>query len=104
MEAKIKAQDDELRKCKEQLAKTKGPAAANIKRRAMDILKRKKMYEGQRDQLMNQQFNIDQTSFAIASVKDTQVTFFLYFSYFHLQFFFNFSNNLYLFFRLLLLL
>lgn len=32
------------------------------------------MYEQQRDQLANQQFNIDQTSFALNTIKDTQVT------------------------------
>lgn len=32
------------------------------------------MYETQRDQLANQQFNIDQTAFAIDSVKNTQTT------------------------------
>lgn len=33
-----------------------------------------RMYEQQRDQLANQQFNIDQTSFALNTVKDTQQT------------------------------
>ncbi len=33
-----------------------------------------RMYEQQRDQLANQQFNIDQTSFALNTIKDTQVT------------------------------
>lgn len=32
------------------------------------------MYEQQRDQMMNQQFNIDQTSFAIETIKSTQTT------------------------------
>lgn len=32
------------------------------------------MYEAQRDNLANQQFNIDQTNFAISSIKDTQTT------------------------------
>lgn len=32
------------------------------------------MYESQRDQLAGQQFNLDQTSFAIETVKNTQVT------------------------------
>ena len=66
--------DAELRKYKEQLKKAKGPTAANIKRRAMDTLKRKKMYEQQRDQMAGQAFNIEQTSFAIDSIKDTQTT------------------------------
>lgn len=40
----------------------------------METLKRKKMYEQQRDQMAGQQFNIEQTSFAIDSVKDTATT------------------------------
>jgi len=35
----------------------------------MEILKRKRMYENQRDMLMGQQFNIDQASFSIESAK-----------------------------------
>lgn len=56
------------------LKKAKGPTATNIKRRAMECLKRKKMYEQQRDQVAGQQFNIEQTSFAIDSIKDTATT------------------------------
>lgn len=59
---------------KEQLKKAKGPTATNIKRRAMETLKRKKMYEAQRDQMAGQAFNVEQTQFAIESVKDTQTT------------------------------
>ena len=35
----------------------------------MEVLKRKKMYEQQRDQMAGQSFNIEQTSFAIESVR-----------------------------------
>ena len=35
----------------------------------MDVLKRKRMYETQRDQMAAQQFNIDQASFGIESAK-----------------------------------
>eukprot|EP00595_Chromulina_sp_UTEXLB2642_P000012 CAMPEP_0196762038 /NCGR_PEP_ID=MMETSP1095-20130614/1383_1 /TAXON_ID=96789 ORGANISM="Chromulina nebulosa, Strain UTEXLB2642" /NCGR_SAMPLE_ID=MMETSP1095 /ASSEMBLY_ACC=CAM_ASM_000446 /LENGTH=158 /DNA_ID=CAMNT_0042112293 /DNA_START=245 /DNA_END=717 /DNA_ORIENTATION=+ len=45
-----------------------------LKKRAIDTLKRKKMYETQRDQLAGQQFNIDQTSFAIETIKSTHIT------------------------------
>lgn len=41
VDAKIKALDDELRKYKEQLKKANASAAAQIKKRAMDVLKRK---------------------------------------------------------------
>lgn len=53
----------------EQLKKAKGPAADNIKRRALETLKRKKMYEAQRDQMAGQAFNVEQTSFAIESIR-----------------------------------
>lgn len=70
----IKGLDQELIKYRNALKKAKGPTAANIKRRAMECLKRKKMYEQQRDQMAGQQFNIEQTSFAIDSIKDTATT------------------------------
>lgn len=74
LDDKIKGLDQELIKYRDALKKAKGPAAASIKKRAMDTLKRKKMYEAQRDQLAGQQFNIDQTSFTIESIRDTQTT------------------------------
>lgn len=70
----IKALDQELVKYRNALKKAKGPTATNIKKRAMETLKRKKMYEGQRDQMAGQQFNIEQTGFAIDSIKDTATT------------------------------
>jgi charged multivesicular body protein 5 len=74
LDEKIAGLDKELVNYRNQLKKAKGSAATNIKRRAMETLKRKKMYENQRDQLAGQQFNIEQTSFAIDSIKDTQTT------------------------------
>lgn len=74
LDSKIKVLEGELRAFNLQLKKATGTAAISIKRRAMETLKRKKMYESQRDQLSNQMFNIDQTSFAIDTIKNTQVT------------------------------
>lgn len=51
---------DRLRLFALQMAKTKGPALNAIKQRAMQTLKRKKMYEQQRDNLTAQSFNIEQ--------------------------------------------
>mmetsp|Transcript_16069 Transcript_16069/g.16200 ORF Transcript_16069/g.16200 Transcript_16069/m.16200 type:complete len:235 (-) Transcript_16069:162-866(-) len=73
LDAKIKGLDNELRRFKEQLKSAKGPTKASIQKRAMETLKRKKMYEQQRDQMAAQSFNLDQTSFAIESIKDTQL-------------------------------
>lgn len=37
----------------------------------LQVLKQKKMLENQRDQLYNQQYNMEQTSFALESMKDS---------------------------------
>jgi predicted nucleic acid-binding Zn-ribbon protein len=52
--------DQELRKYREQMKKARGPAVNAVKQRAMQTLKRKKMFEAQRDKLMAQSFNIEQ--------------------------------------------
>ncbi|CAN8269489.1 unnamed protein product [Cochlearia groenlandica] len=75
VEDKIKKLDVELCKYREQLKKTRpGPAQEAVKARAMRVLKQKKMYEGQRDMLYNQTFNLDQVSFAAEGLKDAQQT------------------------------
>ncbi|CAH8283579.1 unnamed protein product [Eruca vesicaria subsp. sativa] len=75
VEDKIKKLDVELCKYKEQIQKTRpGPAQQALKARAMRLLKQKKMYEGQRDMLYNQTFNLDQVSFAAEGLKDAQQT------------------------------
>lgn len=75
MEDKVKRLDVELIKYKEQIKRTRpGPAQEAVKARAMRVLKQKKMYEGQRDMLYNQTFNLDQVSFAAEGLKDAQQT------------------------------
>lgn len=75
MDDKIKKLDAELARYKEQLKKTRpGPAQEAVKARAMRILKQKRMYEGQRDMLYNQTFNLDQVAFASEGIKDAQQT------------------------------
>ena len=75
MDAKIAQLDKELKVYKDKLKATKSPAAKkNIQKRAMEVLKRKRMYETQRDQLAGQQFNIDQAAFGIDSAKATVST------------------------------
>lgn len=73
IDEKIRKLDAELVRYKEQLKKTRpGPTQNSIKQRAMRVLKQKKMYEGQRDQLYNQTYNLEQISFTQESLKDTQ--------------------------------
>ncbi|XP_049387347.1 vacuolar protein sorting-associated protein 60.1-like [Solanum stenotomum] len=75
VEEKIKKLDVELARYKEQLKKTRpGPAQDAVKSRAMRVLKQKRMYEGQRDMLFNQTYNLDQVSFAAEGIKDAQQT------------------------------
>ncbi|GFS31129.1 SNF7 family protein [Actinidia rufa] len=67
--------DTELARYKEQIKKTRpGPAQEAVKARAMRVLKQKRMYEGQRDMLYNQTFNLDQVAFAAEGIKDAQQT------------------------------
>jgi len=70
MDGKIEELEKELRVYKDKIKKTKSPAAKKqLQKRALEILKRKRMYEQQRDATAGQQFNIDQTSFGIESAK-----------------------------------
>lgn len=74
MDEKIKKLDAELAKHREIIKKARpGPAQEAAKRRAMQVLKQKRLYEGQRESLYNQQFNLEQVSFAAQSAKDTAV-------------------------------
>jgi charged multivesicular body protein 5 len=75
VDEKIKKLDAELIRYKEQIKRTRpGPAQEAVKARAMRVLKQKKMYEGQRDMLYNQTFNLDQVAFASEGIKDAQQT------------------------------
>ncbi|KAK1431394.1 hypothetical protein QVD17_07852 [Tagetes erecta] len=75
VDEKIKRLDGELAKYKEQIKRTRpGPAQEAVKARAMRVLKQKRMYEGQRDMLYNQTFNLDQVAFASEGIKDAQQT------------------------------
>jgi charged multivesicular body protein 5 len=70
MDKKIAGLELELKGYKDKIKKATSPAAKKmLQKRAMEVLKRKRMYEGQRDMVAGQQFNIDQASFGIESAK-----------------------------------
>ena len=74
VDAKIKQLDAELARHREILRTCRTPAAKEAaKRRALQVLKQRRLYEGQREQLYNQQYNVEQISFAAQSAKDTAV-------------------------------
>lgn len=72
---KINLLDVELKKFSDQMKKMReGPAKNTVKQKAMRVLKQKKMYEQQRDNLLQQSFNMEQANFATQTLKDTQTT------------------------------
>jgi len=75
IDSKIQKLDKELARYTEQMKKMKpGPAKQSVQKRALTLLKQKKMYEGQKEKNMNQQFNIEQIQFAQEGLKDTADT------------------------------
>lgn len=51
-----------------------GPAKNSVKAKAMRVLKQKKQYESQVENLRNQSFNMEQANYASQTLKDTQAT------------------------------
>ena len=75
MDKKIGRLDAELKKYREQMSKMRdGPAKNAVKQKALRVLKQKKSYEAQSDNLRNQAFNMEQTNYATQSLKDTKTT------------------------------
>lgn len=82
LEVKIRKLDAEMMKFKDQLSRMReGPSKVKdinlqsiIKQKAMQVLKQKKMYESQKDMLMQQSFNMEQTNFATENLKNTVTT------------------------------
>ena len=76
LDSKIKGLDVELLDCKQKLARmpANSPAKNAIRQRAARALRQKKMYEQQRDQLMQQSFNMEQAKFMTEAVQDTAAT------------------------------
>lgn len=75
IEKKIGTLDNDLRKFKDQMSKMReGPGKNAIKAKAMRVLKQKKMYEQQLDNLRGQSFNMEQANYAHQMLKDTHTT------------------------------
>jgi len=75
IEKKINMLDKDLAKYKDQMKKMReGPSKNMVKQKAMRVLKQKKMYESQLDNLRQQSFNMEQANFATQTLKDTKVT------------------------------
>uniref|UniRef100_A0A383VAB0 Charged multivesicular body protein 5 n=1 Tax=Tetradesmus obliquus TaxID=3088 RepID=A0A383VAB0_TETOB len=75
IDEQINKLDQQLMKFREQIKKTRpGPAQEALKKRALTVLRQKRMYEGQRETLYNQQFNMEATRFQVESIQDTVQT------------------------------
>jgi len=75
VEKKVQRIDGELKKLKEQMSKMRdGPAKNSVKQKALRLLRQKKQYESQADNLRNQSFNMEQTNMATQTLKDTKDT------------------------------
>lgn len=74
-EKKIQLLDAELFKYREQMKKMRdGPGKTAVQQKALRVLKQKKQYEQQRDNLMQQSFNLDQTNYATQMLIETKTT------------------------------
>ena len=58
----------ELAKIKQQMKTAKGTTYKTLQQKALNILRRRKMYDAQVGNIQNQQFNIDQVQFASESI------------------------------------
>ncbi|XP_044259974.1 charged multivesicular body protein 5 [Tribolium madens] len=75
VEKKIQTLENDLRKFRDQMSKMReGPGKNAIKAKALRILKQKKMYEQQLDNLRGQSFNMEQANYAHQALKDTHTT------------------------------
>ncbi|MGH0147843.1 UNVERIFIED_CONTAM: hypothetical protein FKN15_050399 [Acipenser sinensis] len=75
IDKKISRLDAELVKYKDQMKKMReGPSKNMVKQKALRVLKQKRMYEQQRDNLTQQSFNMEQANYTIQSLKDTKTT------------------------------
>nr|CAD7405551.1 unnamed protein product [Timema cristinae] len=75
IDKKVARLDAELKKYKDQMKKMRdGPAKNTVKQKALRVLKQRKMYEQQSDNLRQQAFNMEQANYAAQTLKDTHST------------------------------
>ena len=74
LQAKVDDCNKELNDVKAQMKGKKGPAYRMQQQKALQILKRRKMYEQQLGMSQNQQFNVDQVQFTSDTIQDTIAT------------------------------
>nr|CAD7201173.1 unnamed protein product [Timema douglasi] len=74
IDKKVARLDAELKKYKDQMKKMRdGPAKNTVKQKALRVLKQRKMYEQQSDNLRQQAFNMEQANYAAQTLKEKQM-------------------------------
>ena len=71
MEAKVNECTKQINEIKQLMKTQKGLAYQNSQKKALMILKRRKIYESQLNSLMSTQLNIDQVQFTSESIQNT---------------------------------
>ncbi|KZO93164.1 hypothetical protein CALVIDRAFT_503140 [Calocera viscosa TUFC12733] len=75
IEVKIHKLDTELARYKDQMSKMRdGPGKRSVQQRALAVLKQKKMYEAQLDQLTQQTFNMESAAMTTDNLRNTMAT------------------------------
>ncbi|OCL02737.1 charged multivesicular body protein-like protein 5 [Glonium stellatum] len=75
IDVKLAKLNAELSSYQQRLGKMRdGPAKNAIKQKALKVLQQRKMYEGQRDQLQQQSWNMEQAGMMQDNLKNTMIT------------------------------
>ncbi|KAF3179034.1 hypothetical protein TWF106_001361 [Orbilia oligospora] len=75
LDVQISKLNAELATYQSKMAKMRdGPAKNSVKTKALSVLKRRKQYETQRDQLMNQSWNMEQANMMTDNLKNVMTT------------------------------
>ena len=75
MDEKIRKLDRELSQYRERINKLReGPGKNALKQRALKVLNQRKMYEGQRDQLQNSSWSMQQAAMTSDNLRNVMTT------------------------------
>ncbi|ORY83615.1 Snf7 family, partial [Protomyces lactucae-debilis] len=74
IQVKIAKCDVELAAHQQKISRLRGAAQEAAKRRALGVLRQKKQYEQQLDQLMQQSFNMEQANLTTENMRNTMTT------------------------------
>ncbi|KAJ2956778.1 hypothetical protein NQZ79_g7444 [Umbelopsis isabellina] len=75
IEVKIRKLDAELTRYRDQMKKMReGPAKKSVQQKALRVLKQRKLYEAQRDNLQQQSFNMEQAQMTNDNLRNVMTT------------------------------